>query len=65
MKHGMVPNQKSVPFAFEDSMPGIQKESPSKCVELKVDEGADFEQADVQNSLNKETDSVAETEHTS
>ena len=35
----------------EDSMPGIQKESPSKCVELKVDEGVDVEQADAQNSL--------------
>ena len=40
----------------EDSMPGIQKESPSKCVELKVDEGADVEQADAQNFFNKETD---------
>jgi len=33
----------------EDSMPGIQKESPSKCVELKVDKGADVEQVDVGN----------------
>ena len=49
----------------EDSMPGIQKESPSKCVELEVDKGADVEQTDAQNSLNKETDSIAETEHTS
>ena len=44
----------------EDSMPGIQKDSPSKCVELKVDDGLDVEQANAQSSLNRETDSVAE-----
>jgi len=27
-------------------MPGIQKEPPSKCFELRVDEGADVEQVD-------------------
>jgi len=48
----------------EDSMPGIQKDSPSKCVELKVDDGVDVEQTNAQSSLNRETDSAAETEDT-
>jgi len=48
----------------EDSMLGIQKEPPSKCVELRVDEGADVEQVDAQNSANGESDYVPKTEHT-
>ena len=49
-------------FVFdEDSMPGIQKESSSKC---KVDDGVDAEQANAKSSLNRETDSAADTEHT-
>jgi len=45
----------------EDSMPGIQKEYSSKC---EVDDRVDAEQANAQSSLNRETDSAADTEHT-
>ena len=48
----------------EDSLPGIQKDSSSKCVELKDDDGVDVEQTNAQSSLNRETDSAAETEYT-
>ena len=34
----------------EESMPGIQKESPSNCVELKISDEIEVEQAEEQSS---------------
>ena len=42
-------------------MSGIQKEFTSKCAELKVDEGADVEEGDIQDSFNKITNSIQHT----
>ena len=46
-------------------MSGIQKDFPGKFAELKVDEGADVEQGDIQDSFNKITTVCNSIQHTS